>query len=127
MNEKDRFLKVLSDNPNQYENYLEALSNAPQVKGDTIINSTPFTGDIGEIEEIQKPLPAHLESITKPFKRGNEYFLRRPERHELIYVGPKQPRQKDSTLPTGSSNLVTQPNNEVENNPFLQAPADFKK
>lgn len=104
--DKDSLLKIWSDKPDQYEDILEAYANAPEVSGKTMIDAANDIEDIGEIEVIREPLPPHLEAITRPFKRGQEYFLRRPERRELIYVGPKQ-------LKSGS--------------PVLQAPADLKK
>jgi hypothetical protein len=125
---KNKLLSILSDKPVQYELALEAYAVAPGVKGETLLDATSNNGDTGKMEEIEGPLPAHFENILRPFKRGDEYFLRRPEQHELIYVGPKKPKQKDPTLqdekPQGLPDTYDQ---ERQDNQFLKVPADLKK
>ncbi len=118
---KNRLLSILSDNPDQYGPALEAYAMAPEVKGETLLGATPNNGDIGKMEEIEGPLPTHFENILRPFKRGDEYFLRRPSQGELIYVGPKQPKVKPPILQ--NENPVSKTNSEIENNPYLNAPA----
>lgn len=128
----NKLLKIWSNKPGQYEDILRAYANAPQLPGENLTNGADFIGDIGEIEEIEEPLPAHLETITKPFRRGQEYFLRRPERHELIYVGPMQLRTGEATLQSATENIISQPeqlqnNSQLDTNPYLRAPAELKK
>ncbi len=122
---KNKLLSILSDNPDQYEPALAAYAVAPEVKGDTLLDATPNNGDIGKMEEIEGPLPAHFENILRPFKRGNEYFLRRPFQGELIYVGPKQPKVEQPVLQ--NQNPVSQTDPELANSPFFARLTEIKR